>query len=482
MKGQNRQKGMSPQVSSKPKRGDDSQKFFIKTFGCQMNKYDSGVMEECLAGSGYAIAGREEDADVILLNTCSVREHAEKRVEGILGQLKSLKASKPGLVLGVCGCMAQKEGKKLVEKFPQVDLVCGTHRFHDIGSILGQVIENREVVVDIGEDDDGVRNCAGSINRTPTERTGVMNAAPTKICAFVSVMRGCDSFCSYCVVPYLRGREKSRSSDMVVEEIEKLAGSGVREVCLLGQNIAAYGKGLDEKIDFAGLLEKVNKVEGILRIRFLTSHPGDVKDNVLLKIKELDKVCESIHLPLQAGSDRILKLMKRRYTPDYYKKLIEKVRNLVPDASITTDIIVGFPGETDEEFKETRKMMEEVRFDDAFIYKYSTRPGTKAVSMSGQVEDNVKQERIEELLALQKKTSGEKNKELTGGKVEVLVEGKSRKDSSSLFGKTRTDKNVVFEGKDELIGKLVDVKIAKAGPATLTGSINRTPTEILQRK
>ncbi len=446
-----------------------------------MNKYDSGVMTGCLLRDGYVLAEREEDADVILLNTCSVREHAEKRVEGILGQLKSLKTSKPGLVLGVCGCMAQKEGKKLVEKFPQVDLVCGTHRFHDIGSILRKAIENGEGVIDVREEDDGVRDYTGSINRTPLreEGTGVINVAPTRrtgvihtrVCAFVSVMRGCDSFCSYCVVPYLRGREKSRPSVLVVEEVEKLAGSGVREICLLGQNIAAYGKGLDEKIDFAGLLEKVNKVEGILRIRFLTSHPGDVKDNMLLKIKELDKVCESIHLPLQAGSDRILKLMKRRYTPDYYKKLVEKVRSLMPEAGITTDIIVGFPGETDEEFKETREMMEEIRFDGAFIYKYSTRPGTKAASMSGQVEGKVKQERIEELLVLQRKTSGEKNKELTGEKVEVLVEGKSRKDSSSLFGRTRTDKNVVFESEDELIGKLVDVKIAKAGPATLMGYI-----------
>ena len=446
-----------------------------------MNKYDSGVMTGCLLRDGYVLAEREEDADVILLNTCSVREHAEKRVEGILGQLKSLKTSKPGLVLGVCGCMAQKEGKKLVEKFPQVDLVCGTHRFHDIGSILRKAIENGEGVIDIGEEDDGVRDYTGSINRPPLREkgTGVINVAPTRrtgvihtrVCAFVSVMRGCDSFCSYCVVPYLRGREKSCPSALVVEEVEKLAGSGVREICLLGQNIAAYGKGLDEKIDFAGLLEKVNKVEGILRIRFLTSHPGDVKDNMLLKIKELDKVCESIHLPLQAGSDRVLKLMKRRYAQNYYRKLVEKVRSLMPGASITTDIIVGFPGETDEEFKETRKIMEEIRFDGAFIYKYSTRPGTKAASMNGQVEDKVKQERIEELLVLQRKTSGEKNKELTGEKVEVLVEGKSRKDSSSLFGRTRTDKNVVFESEDELIGKLVDVKIAKAGPATLTGSI-----------
>ena len=439
-----------------------------------MNKYDSGVMAGCLVRDGYVLAEREEDADVILLNTCSVREHAEKRVEGILGQLKSRKASKPGLVLGVCGCMAQKEGRKLVDKFPQVDLVCGTHRFHDIGSILRKAIENGEGVVDIGEDDDGDGNYTGLmgkgtgvINAAPTRRTGVIH---TKICAFVSVMRGCDSFCSYCVVPYLRGREKSRPSAVVVEEVEKLAGSGVREVCLLGQNIAAYGKGLDEKIDFAGLLEKVNKVEGILRIRFLTSHPGDVKDNMLLEIKELDKVCESIHLPLQAGADRILTLMKRRYAQNYYRKLVEKVRSLMPGASITTDIIVGFPGETDDEFKETRKTMEEIRFDGAFIYKYSTRPGTKASSMSGQVEGKVKQERIEELLALQRKTSEEKNKELTGRKVEVLVEGKSRKDSSSLFGRTRTDKNVVFEGEDELIGKLVDVKIAKAGPATLMGS------------
>ena len=445
--------------SRKTKRGGDSQKFFIKTFGCQMNKYDSGMMGKCLQNDGYVLTEKEEDADVILLNTCSVREHAENRVYGIIGQLKPLKKSKPDLIIGVCGCMAQKEGEKLVAKFPQINLVCGTHRFTEIAHILKQAVENGKPVVDIREED------AGLIHQAPTEST--------RVCAWVSVMRGCDSFCTYCVVPYLRGRERSKPSMLILDEIEKLAGCGVKEVTLLGQNIAAYGKGLDEKTDFAGLLEKVDRIEGISRIRFLTSHPKDVGDNLFESIRDLEKVCESLHLPMQAGSDRILKLMNRRYTMDYYKKLVDKVRNLVPDIGLSTDIIVGFPGETDEDFAETRKMMETIEFDDAFIYKYSQRPGTKAVLMEEQVEENIKQERIEQLLVLQRKITAKKNEKLSGNQVEVLVEEVSKKNPVYLYGKTRTDKNVVFEGGKELIGQMVDVRIVETGIATLVGERTR---------
>ena len=501
-------------------------KVYIRTYGCQMNKYDSGVMGECLRRDGYISADSEEDADVILLNTCSVREHAEVRVAGVLNSLKGLKKSKKDLILGICGCMAQKEGEKLIERFPHLDLVCGTHRFGDIARIVGQVMENGEPVVDIGEDDGEE---TGSINRTPTRAkqalqlqkttTGAEQAPParwraslqlqgtTGVCAWVSVMRGCDNFCSYCVVPYLRGRERSRASASVLEEVQHLAENGVKEVTLLGQNIAAYGKRFDETRakqalqlqktitgaeqalqlqktitgaeqalqlqkttgNFAGLLEKVNGVDGILRIRFLTSHPRDVSDRLLEKIKELEKVCESLHFPFQAGSDKILKLMNRGYTRDYYRRLIEKARNLMPDVSITTDIIVGFPGETDKDFKETRELMEEIGFDGCFIYRYSPRPGTKADSMDGQVPDNVKQERLEELLELQRKTSAVKNEKFFGREVEVLVEEVSKKDPSSLYGRTRLDKNVVFKGRKELIGQLFNVKIIKTGPATLVG-------------
>ncbi len=487
-----------------------------------MNKYDSGVMGECLRKDGYALTEKEGDADVILLNTCSVREHAEKRVYGVIGQLKSLKNSKLDLVLGVCGCMAQKEGERLVKKFPQLDLVCGTHRFHEIAHLVSQAIENGEPVVDISEDDERVECQAGSMNPTPTEDASAINVATAEdtdsinrrlkpaatgdgakqalpleargqgrprvpkagadkeshqgrelskngVCAWVSVMRGCDSYCSYCVVPYLRGRERSRPSSLILKEVEQLAEGGIKEVTLLGQNIVAYGKGLDEGINFAELLEKVNEIVGISRIRFLTSHPRDAGDNLIERIRDLEKACENLHLPLQAGSDRILKLMNRGYTRDYYMRLVDKIRSLMPGASITTDIIAGFPGETDEDFKETRGMMEEIEFDDAFIYKYSDRPGTVASSMDSQVEDKVKQERLEELLKLQTRISAEKNKKLTGSEVEVLVEEVSKKDSSSLYGRTRTDKNVVFEGEKKLIGQIVNVKIQKTGPATLVG-------------
>ncbi len=488
----------------------NKQKVYIRTFGCQMNKYDSGVMAVCLRKDGYALTGSEEDADVILLNTCSVREHAERRVYGIIGQLKTLKSSNPDLVLGICGCMAQKEGQRLVNKFPQLDLVCGTHRFHEIAHLVRQAIENEEPVIDIREGGDGVEcdtdlidrrlkpaatgdgakqalplQRSGLINQAPTEEIGVVNVPRSRltstlshqergllrngVCAWVSVMRGCDSFCSYCVVPYLRGRERSRPSSLILKEVEQLAEGGIKEVTLLGQNIVAYGKGLDEGINFAELLEKVNEVGGILRIRFLTSHPRDVGDNLVKGIGNLDKVCENLHLPLQAGSDKILNLMNRGYTRDYYMRLVDKVRSLMPDAGITTDIIVGFPGETDEDFKETRQMMEEIEFDAAFIYKYSHRPGTAATSMDGQVEDKVKQERLEELLVMQRRMSAEKNKKLAGSEVEVLVEELSKKDSSSLYGRTRTDKNVVFKGGKELIGKLISVEIQKTGAATLIG-------------
>lgn len=452
----------SPRAMEKTK--DITKKVYIRTFGCQMNKYDSGVMAERLSRDGYALTDSENEADVILLNTCSVREHAEKRVAGVLSSLKSLKNSNPGLILGICGCMAQKEGGKLIDKFPQVDLVCGTHRFTEIAHILKQAAENGKPVVDIRENDEGAKE-SPLLNPTPQGGRRINGA----VCAWVSVMRGCDSYCSYCVVPYLRGRERSKLSSLVLNEIEQLAECGIKEVTLLGQNIVAYGKGLDEEINFAGLLEKVNGAKGISRIRFLTSHPRDFGDNLIKRIRELEKVCESLHLPLQAGSDRILKLMNRGYTRDYYRRLIEKARSLMPDSSITTDIITGFPGETDEDFEETREMMEEIEFDDAFIYKYSLRPGTKAVLMDGQVEEKVKQERLEELLKLQRRISAEKNKKLTESEVEVLVEEVSKKDSSSLYGRTRTGKNVVFKGEEALIGKLVNVKIEKTGPATLVG-------------
>jgi tRNA-2-methylthio-N6-dimethylallyladenosine synthase len=445
-------------------------RIFLRTFGCQMNKYDSGVMAECLTRDGYALTDSEKDADVILLNTCSVRERAETRVEGIIGQIKPLKRSNPDLVLGVCGCMAQKEGRKLVEKFPQIDLVCGTHRFGEIARIVRQAIENGKPVVDIGEDGEEMRTFSRASPSTKHWRASLPLQKATGVCAWVSVMRGCDSYCSYCVVPYLRGRERSRPPAEILREIEHLAESGVKEVCLLGQNIVAYGKGLDEKIDFAELLGKVNGVGGIFRIRFLTSHPRDVGEKLFERISRLERVCENLHLPFQAGSDKILKLMNRGYTRDYYRKLIEKARSLMPEAGITSDIIVGFPGETDENFKKTRELMEEIKFDDCFIYKYSPRPRTKASSMDGQVENGVKQERLEELLELQTNISARKNEKLMGAEVEILVEEISKKDSSSVYGRTRSDKNVVFKGGNELIGELVNVRIEKTGPATLVGS------------
>ena len=439
-----------------------------------MNKYDSGVMAECLTRDGYELTDSEKDADVILLNTCSVRERAETRVEGIIGQIKPLKKSNPDLVLGVCGCMAQKEGRKLVEKFPQIDLVCGTHRFGEIARIVRQAIENGEPVVDIGEDEHPHLNPPPSRGRREEEKSPpsnvIGNPKNRKVCAWVSVMRGCNSYCSYCVVPYLRGREKSRPPAEILREIEHLVERGVKEVCLLGQNIVAYGKGLDEKIDFTELLEKVDGLKETLRIRFLTSHPRDVGDKLFEKISRLERICENLHLPFQAGSDKILKLMNRGYTRDYYKKLIEKARSLMPEAGITSDIIVGFPGETDEDFEKTRELIEEIEFDDCFIYKYSPRPGTRASSMDRQVENEVKQERLEELLELQTNISARKNEKLMGSAVEILVEEISRKDPSSVYGRTRSDKNVVFKGGKELIGKLVTVKVEKTGPATLVGS------------
>ena len=377
--------------------------------------------------------------------------------------------------------MAQKEGMNILNRAPHVDLVCGTYRFGEIPQLLDRIRKEGRRIVDVQKTD--VRE--KDVGKTGGKKKEVSISSYSSSCsrlprdgrarAWVSIMRGCNNYCAYCVVPYLRGRERSRPLDEIVGEIEGLADDGYKEVTLLGQNVNNYqglsGKDSEETVGLVDLLKEVNKIDGIERVRFVTSHPRDVTEEMLRVVSQSEKICEHLHLPLQAGSDKILKRMNRGYTKEFYGGLIEKTRRLIPGVSITTDLIVGFPGEEDEDFEDTFNLVKEMEFDGAFIYKYSHRPGTAAAKMEGDVPEEVKKERLHRLQELQEKISGKKNKGLVNQEVEVLVEGPSKKVSSRLAGRTRTNKIVVFEGREEWVGKLVKVRIREAGSWTLFGSV-----------
>ncbi|NPV52030.1 MAG: tRNA (N6-isopentenyl adenosine(37)-C2)-methylthiotransferase MiaB [Firmicutes bacterium] len=444
---------------------DHRRKYLLQTFGCQMNVHDSETIAGILEKEGYIPTEDPEEADLILFNTCCVRENPERKVYGRAGDLKRLKEKNPGLVIGICGCMVQQEGEleKIREQLPHVDLVFGTHNIHRLPELLHRV-------------EAGLRQAYEVWDVERAEKEDLVEGLPVKregdLKAWVTIMYGCDNFCSYCIVPYVRGRERSRPLEDIIAEVTELGREGYKEVTLLGQNVNAYGKGLPERIDFADLLAALDGVPGIERIRYTTSHPRDFSLKLIQSIAASRKVCEHFHLPLQAGSDKILRRMNRGYTAQRYLDLVAEIRKHVPDSSITTDLIVGFPGEAEEDFQDTLDMVRKVEFDSAFTFIYSPRRGTAAANMPDQVSEDEKRDRIYRLIAVQNEISLRKNEALRGKTVEVLVEGESETSSALLQGRTRTNKLVLFPGdKDVLYGRLVSVKITEPQTWLLRGEL-----------
>jgi len=456
---------------SKPKTSkNDSPKVYIKTFGCQMNKLDTELSIGSLTKKGYSFAEDENDADVILLNTCSVRDKAEHKVYSQLGSLRNQKEKNPELILGVLGCMAQNEGDKIFKRMPHVNLVCGTRMFSKLPELLDEISGSNKRVLAIDEE--------GEVNfdRMVTQRQNRYNA-------FVSIMRGCDNYCSYCIVPFVRGREFSRAVTDIVDEVKKLADDGCKEITLLGQNVNSYGKGLNGKITLATLLRELDPIDGIERIHFITSHPKDMTREILEAVGELPGVCEYLHMPAQSGSDRILEKMRRQYTSAHYRELVDMARSIVPGIKIASDFIVGFPGETEEDFQETVSLLKDVRYQNSFIFKYSPRTGTAAIEFTDDVIEETKKSRNHILLESQKEISTEENRKMHGKSVEVLVEGESKSDADRLMGRTRQNQIVAFspsEGDNQagvtstLSGTLVNVKIVDSTDLTLFGVINES--------
>ena len=436
------------------------QNYFIRTYGCQMNENDSEKIAGVLENKGYQAVDELEEADIIILNTCCVRENAELKVFGKLGQLKQLKRENPELLVGICGCMMQEDHvvEEIKEKYAHVDLVFGTHNIHHFSELLEEAKQENSPLVEVWDESKEL------ISDMPVQRTEDHKAK-------VTIIYGCDNYCTYCIVPYVRGQERSRPAASIVQDIEELAADGVKEVMLLGQNVNSYGQDLDREIDFADLLVQINEIEDLDRIRYMTPHPRDFNDKLINTISDLDKVCEQFHLPVQAGSNKILKEMNRGYTREEYIELVNKIRDKNPNAAISTDTIVGFPGETEEDFQKTIELYKELRFDMAYMFNYSQRSGTPAAEKENQIPEEVKKERLQYLMDLQSEIGAEKNKELIGETVEVLVDGPSKKDPNKLAGRSRTHKIVIFEGDENLTGEIVNVMIKKAQSWTLFGEL-----------
>jgi len=438
---------------------------FLKTYGCQMNVYDSERMAHLLQQDDYQLTPDMGEADVILLNTCSIREKPEHKIYSILGRLKELKDKKPDLILGVGGCVAQQEGEKLLEKSPCLDLVFGTHTISKLPSLLEKVREHKVKVCDVEMYDNGYLD------------EGTCSASSHKVSSYVSVIRGCNNFCSYCVVPYVRGRERSRPQEEIVAEVNHLVKMGGKEITLLGQNVNSYGNDCGISGGFPRLLTSLNEIAALERIRFITSHPKDLSDDLIRCFKELDKVCEHIHLPVQSGSNKILKLMNRGYTREDYLEKIDALRTTCPEIGITSDVIVGFPQETQEDFDDTLNLMQEVCFDDLFSFHYSDRPMTPATQLADKVPSDVKAERLRLLQEMQGEYSLKKNRLLLNRVEDVLVEGISKKDSRRVTGKTRSNKTVNSPGGEDLQGKVVPVRIKKVHLHSLSGEVEDLPAD-----
>lgn len=420
----------------------------VVTFGCQMNARDSEKLLGILTQIGYVPTDKEEDADFVIYNTCTVRDNANQRVYGRLGFVHSLKNKNPHLKIALCGCMMQEESviDKIKKSYRFVDLIFGTHNIFKFAQLLVTMFENREMVIDIWNETDQI------VEELPVSRKYSYKSG-------VNIMFGCNNFCSYCIVPYVRGRERSREPKEIIREIEWLVSEGVVEVMLLGQNVNSYGMNLDEPVSFAQLLREVEQIEGLKRIRFMTSHPKDLSDELIEVMKNSDKICRHLHLPLQAGSDRILSAMNRRYTKVQYLALVDKIKSAMPDISLTTDIIVGFPGETLQDVEETIDVVRRVGFDNAFTFIYSKRTGTPAASMDNQVPDDVVREGFDKLLKTVQDTAKERAALLQGQVMEALVEEINEQDSSLMTGRLSNNMLVHFPANESLIGQLVNVSL-----------------------
>ena len=437
----------------------DPKYFTIVTYGCQMNQHDSERLAGQLKSIGYEYTESLSEANFVLVNTCCVRESAEKKIYGKIGELKTLKASNPNLIIGITGCMAQKDREKLFQKAPHIDLVLGTHNVHQLVELVKEFEQTKNHVLAVW---DQAERLAPDV---PTIRKGSTSA-------WVPIMYGCNNFCTYCIVPYVRGRERSRPIEDIVKEVHQLGLEGFKEITLLGQNVNSYGKDTKEYGDFADLLAAVDQVETIERIRYMTSHPRDMNDKAISVIANSKKICECFHLPVQSGSDTILKAMNRGYTTGYYRELVAKIRKAIPHASLTTDIIVGFPGETDELFKETLAFIKEMKFDSAYTFLYSKRSGTPAATMTDQIPAQVKQERLQQIMDAQNEISLAINTKLKGQTVTVMVEGPSKNDENRLMGRTGSNKIILWDKQGtEKIGELAKIKIAVAQTWILKGQL-----------
>ena len=432
-------------VKSESEKAGHPLTFFVQTFGCQMNARDSEKLRGVLELAGYA-SGDSEDADLVVYNTCTVRENANLKVYGRLGYLGSMKKKNPNKKIALCGCMMQEPDvvEKIKKSYHFVDLIFGTHNIFKFAELLVTALESERMVIDLWKDTDQI------VEELPAERTYSFKSG-------VNIMFGCNNFCSYCIVPYVRGRERSRRPEDIIAEIKSLVQDGVKEVMLLGQNVNSYGKNLDTPVTFAQLLRQIEQIEGLERIRFMTSHPKDLSDELIEVMKHSDKICRHLHLPLQSGSSRILKQMNRKYTKEQYLELAAKLRREIPDLSLTTDIIVGFPGETEEDFQETLDVVRRVRYDSAFTFIYSRRTGTPAAAMKDQIPEEIVKDRFQRLLTLVQDISQEMSARVQGQTLPVLVESLNEHDPALVTGRLSNNLLVHFPGTEDLIGQTVYV-------------------------
>ena len=451
------------QLTVPPEKNADREKavlsVYIETFGCQMNKADSENMLGLLEEIGYQPTTELRSADLMILNTCAIRQGAEDKIYSYLGRWKEAKAERPGALIAVGGCVAQDAGAELIQRAPTVDIVFGTHNLFRLPELVLKARETRKPVVEI-------------YGELPEDLPELPVIRQSSISAWVSIIYGCDYNCTYCIVPYVRGREKSRAADQIIKEVKELAETGYKEIILLGQNVTAYGHDLDPVLHLGDLIRMTGEIDAIKRVRFMTGHPRDLKDEIIEAVADVGNACENFHIPIQAGDDRTLRRMARGYKVDFYRRMVEKIREKMPDASITSDIIVGFPGETEAEFMNSVSLVEEIGFDMCITAAFSPRNHTPAANWPGQISDHEKNERLRFLNAVITEISHKKNKAYIGRTVDVLVEGKSSRNPERLTGRTRTGKIVNFEAPEDQIGNLLDVTIESANPWAMRGSVS----------
>ena len=436
--------------------------YHILTYGCQMNEHDSEKISGMLESIGYEETDDEKNADLIIFNTCLIRENAELKVFGKLGEVKGLKRKKPDMIVAICGCMMQKEEIRdtVLKKYSFVDIIFGTNTIHELPGLIYNAEFNKNRSVNI-------------IDNTELIYENMPKNRKFKYKALVNIAYGCNNFCTYCVVPYVRGREKSREPQEIINEVKALSEDGCKEITLLGQNVNSYGSNLENKFTFAELLYELNKIDGIERIRFMTSHPKDLSNDLIFAIKDCKKVCNHVHLPVQSGSNEILNKMNRKYTKEHYLEIVRKLKEAIPDVAITTDIIVGFPGETEEDFMETVDVVKRVEYDSAFTFLYSMREGTIAAKMEDQIPDEIKHERFDRLLEVLYPIVLKRNEQCIGKVYPVLVESLSKTDINTLTGRTEHFRLVHFTGSEDLVGQIVNVKITNVKTFHMEGELEQ---------